>query len=364
MNEDLKNRFREEMVTIKGYIDYIENNFYNRSCQVLRTQGLEEFEALREYVFFTEDEVEKEKNKEILTHIGEVIKTKIEDCRGKLKSAEKIPLPQISNVIIENDLKDSLCEYLRLHVSDCMDNPNDLPCSKLIETLSATMLKSMIDFQDEMEEEQCYDMLTNEDYESMLEFMRCNMHNQEIEDIEADLEEYQELQTLYSIFDEKASINIYRQSFILLMTAFDAVIFDLARNLFVGKFFEIATYINFDKKFSLADISKYTNFESFSEKTIDSILAGKYIADILDIMYKYKNELFVIDGIDCYPVLLEIIQRRNLHVHKKGIVDEKYFTKGNGKQLGLSIGDYAVIDDRYIYKTMELMEKFIGEFPS
>ena len=61
---------------------------------------------------------------------------------------------------------------------------------------------------------------------------------------------------------------------------------------------------------------------------------------------------------------MEIIQRRNLHVHKKGIVDEKYFTKGNGNQSGLQIGDYAVIDDTYFNMAVDLLEEFVENFPN
>ena len=41
MSDVLKDRFKDEVVTISGYVDYIENNFYRRSCQVLRTQGFD-----------------------------------------------------------------------------------------------------------------------------------------------------------------------------------------------------------------------------------------------------------------------------------------------------------------------------------
>ena len=58
MSNVLKDRFKDEVTTISGYVDYIENNFYRRSCQVLRTQGFEDFEVLKDYVFFTDDETE------------------------------------------------------------------------------------------------------------------------------------------------------------------------------------------------------------------------------------------------------------------------------------------------------------------
>ena len=364
MENILKNRFKDEIATIKGYVDYIENNFYSRSCQVLRTQGFEDFGVLKDYIFFTDDQTEKENNKNILIQLGQLVKSKIESCTEWLTNKEKLPLPQINISILENDLADSLFEYLRSELLDCMNNPKDLPYSKLIESITATELKKKIDLAEATYDDKYYNILEIEDYENILEFMRCTLHNEEIEEKEAELLEYQELQTLYGIFDEKAPINIYRQSFILLMTAFDAVIFDMSKILFYNNFFEIAPFINYDKKFSLSDITKYDNFQEFSEKTIDLILTGKYIADLLEILYKYKKDIFKLNGSDCYPIIMEIIQRRNLHVHRKGIVDGKYFTKGNGSQLGIQIGDYAVIDDTYFNMAVNLLEKFVENFPN
>ncbi len=207
-------------------------------------------------------------------------------------------------------------------------------------------------------------MLEIADYESLLDYMKCLLHNEEIAEKELCLNEYRELQTLYSVFDDQAPINIYRQSFILLLTAFDAVVFDIATKLFSDKFFEIAPYINYDKKFTLTDISKYDSFEEFSNKTSEMIISGKYIADILEIIYKYDKTIFNINGSVRYEDIMEIIQRRNLHVHKKGIVDNKYFTKGNGNELGLHNGDYAVIDDVYFNRAVEVLGKFIDGFSS
>lgn len=150
-------------------------------------------------MFFTENETEK--NRDILEQIEYLIRTKIEEYTEALRNAEKVPLPQISNTILENDLDESLCDYLREHVYDRVNNPNNLPYSKLIETVTAEEIKERVDLVDEETGDKCYDMLKVEDYESIIKFMRCTLHNEEIEEKEADLEEYQELQTLYSIFD-------------------------------------------------------------------------------------------------------------------------------------------------------------------
>lgn len=363
MEGGIKDRFENEVTVIKGYVEYIQNNFYSRSCKVLRTQGYEDLELLKEYVFFSEDTEERNKNRDILRQLSVIIEVKIEELKGILEHKEKMELPQISKTIIDNDLQESLCSYVESTVYDCIDNPNNLSYFEMVKTLTAVKLKEDVDIIDEVEEEKCYDMLTIEDYESILKFMTCKLFNDEINECESELYEYQELQTLYSIFDDYAPINIYRQSFILLLTTFDAVVFDLVKKIFTSNFFEVAPFINYDKKFSMADISKYENFEEFSSQTIETIISGKYIADLLEILYKYKKDIFGVNGRDCYLEILEIVQRRNLHVHKKGIVDEKYYSKGNGSELGIQKGDYAVINDQYFNKTVDLLSHFIQNFP-
>ena len=50
------------------------------------------------------------------------------------------------------------------------------------------------------------------------------------------------------------------------MTAFDAVIFDMSKILFYNNFFKIAPLINYDKKFSLSDITRYDTFQEIFRK--------------------------------------------------------------------------------------------------
>lgn len=147
-------------------------------------------------------------------------------------------------------------------------------------------------------------------------------------DLEDDLEKLEGLRTLYSIFEEKNPINIYRQAFILLMTAFDATIVDLYNE----------------------------------TKTKEVSNGNKYAVNIVEKLYKDKSHIFIINEQDVYDNVLEMIQRRNLHVHRKGIVDDKYFIKGNGKQLGLHIGDYATIDYEYFLTSYEILREFVANF--
>ena len=68
--------------------------------------------------------------------------------------------------------------------------------------------------------------------------------------------------------------------------------------------------------------------DEFKEKIINDIVESKKIHAILKILVDYNPDLFVINGSDIKDEIFEIIGRRNIHVHKKGIVDEGlYFNK-------------------------------------
>lgn len=68
-----------------------------------------------------------------------------------------------------------------------------MPYSKLIDELSPDKLKEEVDMVDETTGEKCYDMLSVEDYKNILNYMKCKLYNDEIEDFESELYEYKEL---------------------------------------------------------------------------------------------------------------------------------------------------------------------------
>jgi len=360
MEKSINERFQDESETIDRYVSYIENNFYQRSYSVVRTQGYEDLNILNEYTFFSDTAEEKEKNKQIIDQLKVVVDDKITLLQTKLSQMQPVELPELSAKIISNDLVDSLIPYAESTVYDCMDNPENKDYFELIDEIIPAEFKKEIDIQDESSEEKYYDMLSEDDYVSLLSHVRCRLYNEAIGDTERDLDEYIELKTLYNIFDDKNPINIYRQAFILLMTAFDAAVFDLFTDIFNQNFFNIARIMNYDKKFSLGDITKHQDFNEFASETIGIMISGKYISDILEILHKYKSGFFLIEENDCFDKIMEMVQRRNLHVHKNGIVDEKYFTKGNGSQLGIHIGEYAVIDNLYYNNVSKTLRSFIA----
>ena len=93
---------------------------------------------------------------------------------------------------------------------------------------------------------------------------------------------------------------------------------------------------------------------------MNSITKKKHTFEIVEALYQYNSKLFDVNGVDSYNNILEMIQRRNIHVHRRGVVDGAYFSKGNGKSFGLSVGDYAAIDYEYFLNSCEILRGVIS----
>jgi hypothetical protein len=148
-----------------------------------------------------------------------------------------------------------------------------------------------------------------------------------------------------------ADLNILRQAFILLMTAFDAAIFDLLRVALTGHFFELIPKIAKDGSFKLKDMARFHNFDEFSNNVIETQLKARYVKDLLGFLSEIGVQLYD-ETTDKHVMLMELVQRRNVHIHNRGYVDERYLERNeDGKPKwnldNLSLGDMAVIDHDY-----------------
>ena len=127
-------------------------------------------------------------------------------------------------------------------------------------------------------------------------------------------------------------------------------------------FFEVVRYANIDKSYKIKDLNGLSTMDEFKEKIINDIVESKKIHAILKILVDYNPDLFVINGSDIKDEIFEIIGRRNIHVHKKGIVDEGYLRQSNGNPYGFSTGDYCAIDSIYFNKCYEMLHLFIDNW--
>ena len=149
-----------------------------------------------------------------------------------------------------------------------------------------------------------------------------------------------------------AEINIMRQGFILLMTAFDAAIFDLFRIALRKKFFGLIGVLGKNEKVSLDHIGNFGSFEAFRDQIIEDQLRTRYLKDLLLLLNGQGVQCVDTAQPETFGHLIELVLRRNLHVHNRGVVDERYLErddKGNPRfnVYNLSIGDLAGIDEPY-----------------
>jgi hypothetical protein len=159
----------------------------------------------------------------------------------------------------------------------------------------------------------------------------------------------------------KAEINVLRQGFVLLMTAFDAAIFDLMRIALHRRFFDLIGLFGKNEKITLHEIADFGGFGALRDGIIEDQLKRRYVKDLLF--------LFQEMGAACtnnkgeFIKVIELVLRRNLYVHNRGIVDERYLEKDGDKSkyniCGFALGDTAVIDDTYWNEANSLTSQVI-----
>lgn len=166
---------------------------------------------------------------------------------------------------------------------------------------------------------------------------------EELRSIERLKRECEDMQLVVKSSKPESGINVRRQGFISLMTAFDAAMFDLVRVALRNRFFTLAVALG---KLTVEDVSKYANFDELRDDFIEAELKKRYLKDLLHLLKKSWH-------VECIPAstgkrierLNEMVMRRNIHVHNRGIVDERYV---NGVNLdSLALGAIAVIDSAY-----------------
>lgn len=179
------------------------------------------------------------------------------------------------------------------------------------------------------------------------------------------VENVQRLEYVHAKFDHirvavslsmlEADLNILRQAFILLMTAFDAAIFDLVRQAIKNNFFALISVFGKDakeSKLTLKDMKRFESMEDFADDLIESQLKTRYLRDLLYTLDQQGLQLFDRKVGATLGKLVELVLRRNIHVHNRGRVDERYFDRDeNGKPrmniFQFKLGELAIIDRAY-----------------
>jgi hypothetical protein len=154
------------------------------------------------------------------------------------------------------------------------------------------------------------------------------------------------------MYQPGAEINILKQGFILLMTLFDATIFDLIRVALHKDFFGLIGILDRKDQVKIKEFSNYSSFDEFRDGVVEQQLKQRYLTDILELL-KNEGVKYVVDSSGFSSIhLREMIRRRNIHIHNRGLVDEKYLELGKNKTpkhniYKFALGDVADIDNTY-----------------
>lgn len=177
-----------------------------------------------------------------------------------------------------------------------------------------------------------------------------DLHEQEIA-IEA-------LKTSIKLVDVSSLSNIFRQSFINVFSIFDAYIFEKLKRYFYQNPQELVCFLDIKNnekvKVSIDEVLPFANIEELKENMVNKQFDGKYLSEIIKKIKNYKPEVFC--DVD-YSNLMEMVERRNIHLHNKGHVDSKYCSSFNIYRL--SVGEYACINNEYLFaKVFNTLSQF------
>ena len=85
-----------------------------------------------------------------------------------------------------------------------------------------------------------------------------------------------------------------------------------------------------DAKFGLKEMSQFTDFHQFSNHLVESQLKTCYVKDLLHTLNSIDVPLFDATAAGGFAGLIELVLRRNVHIHNRGRVDERYSSETTG----------------------------------
>ena len=189
---------------------------------------------------------------------------------------------------------------------------------------------------------------------------------EEWHDLQSVISQLKYIDIMIKMSSKDEQLSIVRQGFILLMTAFDATVFDLARIALNKNFFGLIGFFGKSDKIPLDTLGNYNSFDDLRISLVEKQLKRRYVKDILIILNNLKVDMVKDKRDNGFAKLVELVLRRNIHLHNRGIVDERYLDKNmeempNFNIYGFELGDYARIDNKYWKEAAELCKDCVEE---
>lgn len=327
----LYDNFSSEVETQEGIIQYIE-------------------------VCCFEEEYQKSRNilAEPIRNMGDIYDDNaefIDELRNKCRNAQDAisvqhtPIDTLPDWIYRIDQREPLAELIEYCI-ECMESGGELVVSEIeTEVESANIQNGDV-------------VYTKEDVEKAISVAPSIYSARKNDRLELQQDIISRLLATLDMLDTRLNTNIYRQSFISLFSIFDAYVFDYMKKYFMSHPKELEEFFKPDKneksKISFDNIIEFEDMQSLISSLVEQKFEGKYIRQVLVLINTYKPAVF--NGFD-YKVIMETVNRRNIHIHNQGLVDSRYIEEYNNDKL--DIGDYAQISKQYFSNATALLKKFI-----
>ena len=204
-----------------------------------------------------------------------------------------------------------------------------------IKSLSGKSLKkeliSYVNKETQSEYLKFYENFSENDYENAIEFVKIDINNDKISELDYDINELKRFSSLFNLFNYKNIRNVYASSLIDIISAISEPIHKIIR-------------------------IKYPNAIIQSNKITNNLVA----------LHKEYPECFFIDSCDKYVDIMEPIERRNMYIHNQGVANEKYIgfryviKDNNWNGQGIKDGDFLQIDGYYYQDVYDLITSFVN----
>src|SRR4051794_33437778 len=106
------------------------------------------------------------------------------------------------------------------------------------------------------------------------------------------------------------------------MTHFDAAVFDLVRLALKTNFVPLAAHFGDKEKIPYTRFGEHTDFDSLMDVLIEDLLRARYVKDLLFELNEFRVEP-PDKRFGGFPRLIELVLRRNIHLHNRGVVDAR-----------------------------------------
>jgi len=330
--------FMSELISQHFIIDYIEENFFQKFSKVKEILNMD---IDKEEIFAD--------NQNFVTLLNNTINSKVDEFQSSKRHVLKTP-----NWLKDVDSRSEFGELIS-YASDCLEMESYVDNEMLFNKIK----KDIFDTNQNLNYKEKLEHSDEEIYKAIIaaKIMKNNNFYYESKN---DKETLLSFKTNLRLFDNYSLSNIYRQIFINVFSIFDACVFDTLKDFFNKNIHELEIFFNPNNskndvlKFSFDDLLELSDMESIYNAMIETRFTGKYLSNIVKLLNKYKEDFF--DKSLNLSSLLEAINRRNIHVHKKGVVDKKYINDIN--LFSFKDGDIAYISRDYLYETFEMLTSF------